>query len=137
MKRVLRAQHDFKSTTLRNQLTSLVLYEAITTTTPKAKELVAFANHFFNRAKIADLAAKKYAHQTLLVSPAVAKVYEEVLPRYEREATTFVRMLKTTPRHGDNAPMSMVLLLQPLTVEKKAATPKPTAAKKTTKKEAK
>ena len=134
MKRVLRSQSDFKSTTLRNQLTSLVTYEAITTTTPKARQLVAFANHFFNKAKVGDLAAKKLAHQTLKGEIAVKKTYEEVLPRYDKESTTFVRMLKTVPRHGDNAQMSMVLLLKPLTVEKKATAPKPVAA--TTKKAA-
>lgn len=129
MRRVLRAQHDFKSTTLRNQLTSLVTYEVITTTTLKAKQLVAFANHFFNKAKIGDLPAKKLAHQTLKGDIAVKKTYEEVLPRYEKGATTFVRMLRTTPRRGDNAQMSMVLLLKPLSSTKKVEEPKPEATK--------
>ena len=141
MKRVLRSQHDFKSVTLRNQLTSLVLYENITVTASSAKSLLAYANRFFNRVKFADLNAKKLAHESFLIKSAVAKTFEEILPRYTDGATTFVRSLPTVPRHGDNAPMTMVMLIKPLVAkEEKAATQKPETTKKVanvTKKEAK
>lgn len=117
MKRVLRAQSDFRSTTLRNQLTSLVLYEAITTTAANAKYLIPFADHFFNQVKPRSLAGKKIAHQTLVDSSAIKKLFEEVLPRYQAQETTFVRQYKVVARRGDNAPMVTVALLHPLSIE--------------------
>lgn len=127
MKRIVRAQSDFKTTTLRNQLTSLVLYEAVTTTTYNAKLLIPFANKFFNSVKVGDLNAKKRAHSTLFDKNAVKKVYEEILPRYKKEDTTFVRSARLFPRKGDNAPQTLVSLIAPLKIVEK---PKTAAAKK-------
>mgnify|MGYP000436250740 CR=1 FL=1 len=120
MKRVLRSRDDYKTTLLRNQLTSLVLYEAVTTTQAKAKALVPYVNHFFNRIKTADLTAKRLAHESFFDKNAVKKVFEEILPRYQSTDTTYVRMLKATPRSGDAAPMALVALLKTLKVEPKA-----------------
>lgn len=126
MKRVVRAHSDFLSTQLRNQLTSLVLYEAVTTTTANAKNLLPFANRFFNKVKSADLNAKKLAHATLFDKKAIEKVFEEILPRYKKEDTTFVRSLRMQPRKGDNAPQTLVSLIAPLqVVEKKEVAAKP------------
>ncbi len=125
MKRVLRSQADFKSSILRNQLTSLVLYEAITTTRAKSKDVIPFINHFFNKVKSADLNAKKLAHQTFFDENAVKKTFEDILPRYDEKDTTFVRSFRTAPRHGDSAEMVLISLIKPFKAEKKAApTPK-------------
>lgn len=138
MKRVLRSQADFKTTTLRNQLTSLILFESLSTTSFNARNLVAYANRFFNRVKVNNLSAKKLAHETLFDSNAVKKTFEDLLPRFDATTTTFVRSLKTTPRHGDNAPMTLVMLAKatkaekPVAKSKEAVAEKP--AKKTTKK---
>jgi len=116
MKRLLRSQHDYRTTLLRNQLTSLVLFESITTTLSKAKELVAFTNHFFNSVKANQLNQTRLAHQTLLDKNAVRKVFEELLPRYGQTETTFVRLLRTKSRHGDNAAMAIITFIRPLSV---------------------
>lgn len=117
MKRTLRAQADFLPTILRNQLTSLVLFESISTTAAKGKKLIPYANHFFNRVKSADLIAKKIVHQTLLDKNAIKKVFEEVLPRYEPNETTYVKLLRAMPRHGDSAAMVRLSLIKTLNVE--------------------
>jgi large subunit ribosomal protein L17 len=129
MKRVVRAHSDFLSTQLRNQLTSLVLYEAVTTTTANAKNLVPFANRFFNKVKQADLGAKKVAHSTLFDKKAIEKVFEEILPRYKSEDTTFVRSLRVQPRKGDNAPQTLVSLIATLSVAAPAAKAEKSEAK--------
>lgn len=138
MKRTLRAQADFQSTVLRNQLTSLVLFESITTTKANALMLIPFVNRFFNRVKAADLTAKKLAHQTFFDTNAVKKTFEEILPRYQKEETTFVRSFRVVARKGDNAPQMMVSLIRPLVVKKgeakeetKALNPKPKTTTKT------
>ncbi|QQG50112.1 MAG: L17 family ribosomal protein [Candidatus Berkelbacteria bacterium] len=129
MYRVVRALSDFQQTELRSQLTSLVLYEAVTTTSAKARNLVPFSNRFFNTIRNKDLGAKKVAHSTLLDKKAIAKVFEEILPRYKDSETTFVRSLKVANRKGDNAPQTMVALIAPLKVESPKAVEAKEAAK--------
>ena len=114
MLRNLRAKADYKQTILRNQLTSLVLYEVIETTQAKAGALEPFANHFFNKVKDADLSAKKLAHATLFDVNAVKKVFEEILPRFKSGETTFVKVLNCAPRRGDSAAMAIVALTKTL-----------------------
>ncbi len=128
MKRTLRAQSDFRSTLLRNQLTSLVLFESVTTTKAKAKQLVPFAERFFNRVRSADFNAKRLSGQTLFDKNASLKVFEEILPRYGADQAAFVRTFRVIPRHGDNAEMAMVTFTKPLQVKAKAE--KPQAAEK-------
>lgn len=137
MKRVLRSQHDYISTLLRNQLTSLVLYEAITTTRAKARVLAAFANHFLARLESDNLTSTRLAHQTLLHKNAVKKVFEEILPRYGKTATSYARVLRVMPRKGDSAEMSLVMLQKPLTVKETKTAAEPKTVTKTVKKAAK
>ncbi|MEX1052091.1 MAG: bL17 family ribosomal protein [Patescibacteria group bacterium] len=136
MKRTLRAQSDFKTTLLRNQLTSLVLFESVTTTKAKAKQLIPFAERFFSRVQVADMNAKRLANQTLFDANAALKVFEEILPRYNQAETTFLRSFRVIPRHGDSAEMMMVTFTKPLQVKtpkvektEKVAPKKPTDKK--------
>jgi len=134
MWRLLRSHSDFQQTTLRNQLTSLILYEAITTTTPNSKRLVPFADHFLHSIKKADLGAFKLAHSTILDKNAVKKLFEEILPRYDLTATNYVRSIKTSPRRGDNAPQSTVMLIKgPVSTKDLPADKKSKAVKEKTK----
>lgn len=110
----LRARSDYRSTQLRNQLTSLVLYEAITTTSSQAGNLAAFANRFFRQSRGDNLTARRRAHQTLLDKNAVKKLFGEIFPRYSRETTNFLRVLKVAPRRGDAAEQSIVFLTKTL-----------------------
>jgi len=133
MKRLLRSQDDYKDTTLRNQLTSLVLYELVVTSSSKAKALEAYANHFFNVVKSADLNAHKKAHQVLLDKNAVKKTFEDILPRYIGGKTTFVRSLASSPRVGDNSARRAVMLLEAAKIELKTTKAKTTPAPVSTK----
>lgn len=140
MKRNLRAQADYRSVMLRNQLTSLVLYEAITTTRAKAKELTAFANHFFHRLDRDEMNSVRLAHETLFDKNAVKKVFEEILPRYSKDASSYLRVLRVMPRKGDSADMRLVTLQKPLVVKtapaKESAVKEPKVAKAPAKKAA-
>jgi len=114
MQRLLRARTDFQRTHERNLLTSLLLYENLTTTKTSAKLLVSRANQFMNRVKSADLSAKRFAAQELLDRAASRKVFEEILPRYQENETTYCRLVPAAPRRGDNAPQAMVVLTKTL-----------------------
>ena len=107
MKRVLRSQADYQTTILRNQLTSLILYEAIVITKARAKKLIPFAERFFNRVKKGDFKGKRLAHQLLTDKNAVKKVFEELLSRFQK-TTNFTRAYKVANRSGDNAAQILV-----------------------------
>lgn len=136
MWRLLRSHSDFQETTLRNQLTSLILHEVITTTTPNSKRLVSFADRFLHSVRKMDLNSSKLAHKTLLDKNAVKKLFEDVLPRYDETSTNYVRSIKNTPRRGDNAPRSTVMLIKEPVIDKIKA-PVVKSAAKTVKKETK
>lgn len=111
MRRLLRAKADYRRTLLRNQLTSLILYEQVKTTYAKAKSLVAFANKFFNRVKAADLNANRFAHSVLLDKGAVKKVFEQIV--LSPNSNTFVSLHRIANRFGDSASMGLVRLITP------------------------
>jgi hypothetical protein len=52
----------------------------------------------------------KLAHATLLDKNSIKKVFEEILPRYKADETTFVKTIKSKPRKGDSAAMAFVSL---------------------------
>jgi len=113
MRRLLRSKEDFNKTIIRNQISSLILYEAIVTTKKHAKNLYIQANKFLHSTKKADLTARKLAHQTLLAKPLVDKLINEILPRYDFQSNphgSFLKLLRYHPRRGDNAERFLVVL---------------------------
>ena len=131
MERLLRSKEDYYSTILRNQLTSLILFESLKTTKSKASRLESYANHFYNKVRSADLNAKKLAHRTLFNKNAILKLFEEILPRYKHDETTFARTINMAPRAGDNAKMALIMITKPLEVKLKETEKKETVKAKT------
>ena len=130
MQRLLRAKKDFRSTTLRNQLTSLILYETILTGRGNGRRLVSFADRFFNKIKLADLGAKKLAHKVLLDKNAVKKTFEEILPLFETNITNYTRFLNVAARRGDGARRVAVMFSSVAPAMSAKVTAKPPKAKK-------
>ena len=115
----------------RNLLTSLVLEERIQTTDAKAKELRRLADRLITLAKIAHGAeASKGVHarrkaagmlfnQTVRIrtpkgkvitrtsKDALAKLFEQLGPRFAERPGGYTRVIKLGHRHGDNAPLSI------------------------------
>ena len=109
----------------RNLLTSLVLDERITTTDVKAKALKRLADRLVTLAKRGDLHARRRA-QTMLFSQtvkiqtskgtvltrtskdALAKLFDNLGPRFTDRAGGYTRVLKVGHRHGDGAPLSII-----------------------------
>lgn len=90
---------------LRNLATSLVLYEVIETTEPKAKEIKSFLDKIIARAKKADLNAIRRLDAVLFDKNAVKKVIEVLVPRYEGRTSGFIKSYHLKNRLGDNSKM--------------------------------
>lgn len=102
----------------RNMTASLVEHELIKTTLPKAKELRRVAEPLITLAKNDSVANRRLAFSRLRSDAAVAKLFNELGPRYSERPGGYLRILKCGFRAGDNAPMAFVELVgRPLDIE--------------------
>ncbi|HLV77824.1 MAG TPA: 50S ribosomal protein L17 [Marinobacter sp.] len=102
----------------RNMTASLVEHELIKTTLPKAKELRRVAEPLITLAKNDSVANRRLAFARLRDDAAVAKLFNELGPRYTERPGGYLRILKCGFRAGDNAPMAFVELVgRPLDIE--------------------
>ena len=106
--RKLNRTSEHRKALLKNMLNSLIKYEQIKTTLPKAKFLKPQAD------KIISLGKKNSLHNTkLLVSQlqdtkSANKVKKTLSKRYEKRAGGYTRIIKAGFRYGDNAPMAII-----------------------------
>ena len=100
-----------RKSTLRNLATSLVLYERITTTVAKAKELKPVVEHLINKARPMDLSSRRRLLAYLFDENATKKVLEILVPRFKDTPTGFIKSYRLRRRLGDGAEM-MILEFQ-------------------------
>ncbi len=96
---------------LRNMTNSLLRFETIKTTLPKAKELRRVAEPLITLGKKPSLANRRLAYNRLRDREIVAKLFDELGPRYAKRNGGYLRILKYGFRLGDNAPMALVELM--------------------------
>jgi large subunit ribosomal protein L17 len=96
---------------LRNMTNSLLRHELIKTTVPRAKELRRVVEPMITLGKRPSLANRRLAFNRLRDRDIVAKLFDELGPRYANRAGGYLRILKSGFRLGDNAPMAFVELM--------------------------
>ncbi len=100
----------------RNMAGSLFRHELIKTTLPKAKELRRVAEPLITLARTDTVHKRRLAFARLRDKDAVAKLFNELGPRYESRPGGYLRILKCGYRAGDAAPMAYVELVdRPIT----------------------
>lgn len=95
----------------RNLVTSLIKHERIQTTVPKAKEARSVAEKLITYAKRGDLHARRIAARKITEPAVLAKLFEEIGPRYVDRPGGYTRILRMGPRKGDNAEMAILELV--------------------------
>ncbi len=100
---------------LRNLIESLIIHEEIKTTESKAKTLKQLVDKLITKAKIGSLHVRRQIFSFLPNKKAVNKLVEEIAPRFKQRTAGFTRFVRLGNRHGDNAMMVKMEL-----VEKKA-----------------
>jgi large subunit ribosomal protein L17 len=113
---------------LRSLATSVVLYEKVKTTMPKAKEIRPYVEKLITLAKKGDLAATRELNNRLLSTKAVEKLIKEIAPLYKERQGGYTRITAAGFRAGDNAKMAIIELLDVEKLNKKEA-PKAKEAK--------
>ncbi|MEQ8405420.1 MAG: 50S ribosomal protein L17 [Oceanicaulis sp.] len=94
-----------------NMAASLIEHEQIVTTLPKAKELKPIMDKLITLAKRGDLHARRQAISQIRNKDQVAKLFDTLGGRYAERNGGYTRVLKAGFRHGDNAPMAVIELV--------------------------
>lgn len=90
---------------------ALIKHEQIVTTLPKAKDLAPIVEKLITLAKKGGLANRRLAVARLQDETLVKKMFDELAERYKDRAGGYTRVLKAGYRHGDNAPMAVIELV--------------------------
>ncbi|MFI5181746.1 MAG: 50S ribosomal protein L17 [Thermoanaerobaculia bacterium] len=92
----------------RNQLASLLTYERITTTLPKAKDLRPLAEKLITLGKRGGLHARRLALKNVPDADVIRKLFEEIAPRFKDRVGGYTHVLKLGRRPGDGAEMAIL-----------------------------
>ena len=101
--RKLGVKSAHRQSMLRNLVTDLFRYGRIQTTDCRAKETRREAEKMITLAKKNTLAAKRQALAYIKDEDVVAKLFNEIAPKYEERHGGYTRILKLGPRQGDVA----------------------------------
>ncbi len=99
---------------LANLATALFEHGRITTTETKAKRLRPFAERLVTKAKRDDLASRRRVAAVIKDPTVVHELFTEIAPGYAGRPGGYTRITKIGPRKGDNAPMAVIELVEPL-----------------------
>ena len=99
---------EHRKALLKNMLNSLIKYEQITTTLPKAKFLKPQADKIISLGKKENLQTTKLLISQLQDIKSANKVKKTLSKRYEKRKGGYTRIIKAGFRYGDNAPMAII-----------------------------
>ena len=99
---------EHRKALLMNMLNSLIKYEQIKTTLPKAKFLKPQADKIITLGKKDSLQTTRLLVSKLQNSQSANKVKKTLSKRYEKRSGGYTRIIKAGFRYGDNAPMAII-----------------------------
>lgn len=133
-------ERDQRRALMKGLADSLVKYESIETTLPKAKELVPYVEKLITKAKKNDLHNRRQVISGLQTVESAHKLVDEIAPKLQSRESGHLRVKRTTVRRGDNTQMARVSFVDDLKAAPvaksaaKEASDKPKAAKPVVKK---
>jgi len=129
--RKLNRTSEHRKALFKNMLNSLIKYEQITTTLPKAKELKPQIDKVITLGKKRNLHSKKSLFSELQSKSSVDKIVKILSQRYEKRKGGYSRVIKAGFRYGDDAPMAIIELVDRDLQAKKIDVKKKAESKKT------
>ena len=99
---------EHRKALIKNMLNSLIKYEQITTTLPKAKVLKPQADKIITLGKKSNLQNTKILVSKLQDIKSANKVKKILAKRYESRKGGYTRIIKAGYRYGDNAPLAII-----------------------------
>ena len=109
--RKLNKTSEHRKALFKNMLNSLIKYEQITTTLPKAKELKPKIDKVITLGKKNNLASKKDLFTQLQSKFSVDKLVKTLSQRYDKRKGGYSRVIRAGYRYGDSAPLAVIELV--------------------------
>ena len=128
---------EHRKALLKNMLISLIKYEQIKTTLPKAKFLKPQADKIITLGKKETLQTTKMLVSKLQDIKSANKVKKTLSKRYQNRKGGYTRIIKAGFRYGDNAPMAIIEFVDRDVEAKRVDKPKKDTTKETPKTEEK
>ena len=110
--RKLNRTSSHRTSMFKNMMTSLIEHEEIKTTVPKAKELRGFLERLITISKVDTVSKRRIVFSRIRSKEAVAKLFNDLGPRFKERPGGYLRILKCGYRAGDKAPMAIVQLVE-------------------------
>ena len=124
-------ERDQRRALMKGLADSLVKYESIETTLPKAKEIVPYVEKLITKAKKGDLHNRRQVIADLQTVSSANKLVDEIAPKLTGRTSGHLRVERTRVRRGDNTQLARVSFVDDLKeapVAKAAATAQPVTA---------
>ena len=109
--RKLNRTSEHRKALFKSMLNSLIKYEQITTTLPKAKELKPKIDKVITLGKKNNLQSKKNLFSQLQSKESVNKLSKILSQRYEKRKGGYSRVIRAGYRYGDDAPLAVIELV--------------------------
>ena len=109
--RKLGRRTEHREAMLQGIVAQLITHERVTTTEAKAREARRLAEHVITTGRNGSQHQRRRAMALLTDKLAVAKLFENLGPRYASRKGGYTRMVKIMPRKGDAAPMAILELV--------------------------
>ena len=107
-------ERDQRRALIKGLADSLVKYESIETTLPKAKEIVPYIEKLITKAKKGDLHNRRQVIAKLQTIASAHKLVDDIAPKLGARNSGHVRIEKTRTRRGDNAQLARVSFVDDL-----------------------
>jgi large subunit ribosomal protein L17 len=107
-------ERDQRRALVKGLADSLVKYESIETTLPKAKEVVPYVEKLITKAKKGDLHNRRQVISGLQTVASAHKLVDDIAPKLKGRTSGHVRVEKTRTRRGDNAQLARVSFVDDL-----------------------
>ena len=115
-------ERDQRRALIKSLAESLVIYESIETTLPKAKEIRPYVEKLITKAKKGDLSSRRAVISGLMTVQTAHKLVDEIAPKLQKRDSGYLRIVRTDARRGDNTQMARISFVDDLS--KPVAKPK-------------
>ena len=96
---------------ISNLISALIEHEKIETTVTKAKTVKPYAEKVITKAKSGTLHDRRQVLKMIQNKSVVAKLFDEIGPKYEDRNGGYTRITRTTYRQGDGTELAVLELV--------------------------
>ncbi|HSX47182.1 MAG TPA: 50S ribosomal protein L17 [Patescibacteria group bacterium] len=115
--RKLHRKRDQRRALIKGLADSLIVYETIETTLPKAKEVTPYVEKLITKAKKKDLHSRRKVIASLNQVSSAHKLIDDIAPKLNKRQSGYLSIKKTITRRGDNAQLAKISFVDDLSVK--------------------